>query len=106
MLDPDAIKATIAAAFQAADANGDGVLDQKEVTAALTSLGAGELQLKPNEINAMVAAVDADDHGMVEYGELADFLIDVLMHLEREAYIQDVAFSAGGGEEEEQEEDA
>ena len=106
VLDPDAIKATIAAAFQAADANGDGVLDQKEVTAALTSLGAGELQLKPNEINAMVAAVDADDDGMVEYGELADFLIDVLMHLEREAYIQDVAFSAGGGEEEEQEEDA
>jgi hypothetical protein len=43
---------------------------------------------------------------MVEYGELADFLFDVLMHLEREAYIQEVAFAAGAGEEEEQEEDA
>jgi hypothetical protein len=28
------------------------------------------------------------------------------MHLEREAYIQEVAFAAGAGEEEEQEEDA
>ena len=105
-LDPDAIKAYIKTAFEAADANGDGVLDQKEVTAVLRSLGSGELQLKPNEINAMVAAVDADDDGMVEYGELADFLFDVLMHLEREAYIQEVAFAAGAGEEEEQEEDA
>ena len=106
VLEPEAIKTYIKTAFEAADANEDGVLDQKEVTAVLRSLGSGELQLKPNEINAMVASVDADDDGMVEYGELADFLFDVLMHLEREAYIQEVAFAAGGEEEEEQEEDA
>ena len=34
-LDPEAMKTTIETAFDAADANGDGVLDQKEVTAVL-----------------------------------------------------------------------
>ena len=43
---------------------------------------------------------------VVEDGEVGDFLFDALMHREREAYIQEVAFAAGGEEEEEQEEDA
>ena len=56
--------------------------------------GTGELELKQAEINAMVAAVDADEDGKVTYGELVEFLFDVLTHLERENYIQEVAFSA------------
>ena len=57
-------------------------------------VGTGELALKPGEINALVAAVDEDQDGKVTYAELVDFLFDVLVHLERENYIQEVAFSA------------
>ena len=58
----------------------------------LQALGSGELALSPGEINAMIAAVDSDEDGVVEYEELVDFLFDVLSHLERERYIQDNAF--------------
>jgi hypothetical protein len=34
----------------------------------------------------------------VEYGELPEFLFEVLAHLERETYIQANAFSGGEGE--------
>jgi len=47
----------------------------------LMALGAGDLALKPGEINAMIAAVDEDEDGRVTYGELVDFLFDVLTHL-------------------------
>ena len=58
----------------------------------LQALGSGELALSPGEINAMIAAIDSDEDGAVEYEELVDFLFDVLSHLERERYIQDNAF--------------
>jgi len=93
-LNGDTIKSVLMAAFQEADKDGNGTLDRDEVYDVLMALGTGELALKQAEINAMVAAVDADEDGKVTYGELVDFLFDVLTHLERENYIQEVAFSA------------
>ena len=46
--------------------------------------------------------MDADDDGTAEYGELANFLLEVLMHLEHKARIQEAVFAAGVEEEEEQ----
>lgn len=92
-LDGDTIKEVISQAFEEADADGNGVLDREEVYTVLRALGASELALSTAEINAMIAAVDDDGDGVVSYGELVDFLFDVLTHLERENYIQDVAFA-------------
>jgi len=93
-LNGDTIKSVLGSAFQEADKDGNGTLDRQEVYDVLMALGTGELELKQAEINAMVAAVDADEDGKVTYGELVEFLFDVLTHLERENYIQEVAFSA------------
>jgi len=93
-LNGDTIKAVLAAAFTEADKDGNGTLDREEVADVLMALGAGELALKTGEISAMIAAVDENEDGKVTYGELVDFLYEVLTHLERENYIQEVAFSA------------
>lgn len=93
-LNGDTIKHVLKMAFEEADKDGNGTLDQMEIAEVLQALGAGELALKPGEINAMIAAVDANEDGKVTYAELVDFLFDVLTHLERENYIQEVAFSA------------
>lgn len=93
-LNGDTIKHVLKTAFEEADKDGNGTLDAGEISDVLHALGAGELALKPGEINAMIAAVDENEDGKVTYGELVDFLFDVLTHLERENYIQEVAFSA------------
>ena len=101
--DPGSVKKYIRNAFEAADMDGDGVLDREEVIAVLRGFADGELRLSGRQVNALVAAVDADANGKVEYSELVDFLFDVLAHLEREAYIQETVFSRGGEELEEEE---
>ena len=68
------------AGVRRADKDGNGVLDVNEVQHVLKSLGVGQLALKPGEINAMIAAIDADEDGTVNYTELVDFL-GVLNHL-------------------------
>lgn len=93
-LNGDTIKHVLKMAFEEADKDGNGTLDMGEIADVLQALGAGELALKPGEINALIAAVDEDQDGKVTYAELVDFLFDVLTHLERENYIQEVAFSA------------
>jgi hypothetical protein len=96
--DPDSVKTYINNALADADFENTGILDVKDVTQILRRFGDGELNLSANQINALVAAVDADDDGNVEYGELPEFLFEVLAHLERETYIQANAFSGGEGE--------
>ena len=81
ILDEETIKDVLAEAFEEADKDGNGVLDVNEVQHVLKSLGVGQLALKPGEINAMIAAIDADEDGTVNYTELVDFLFDVLNHL-------------------------
>ena len=91
-LDASTIKEVIRHAFHEADVDGNGTLDPEEMRTVLQALGSGELALSPGEINAMIAAIDSDEDGAVEYEELVDFLFDVLSHLEPERYIQDNAF--------------
>mmetsp|Transcript_26603 Transcript_26603/g.66643 ORF Transcript_26603/g.66643 Transcript_26603/m.66643 type:complete len:341 (-) Transcript_26603:88-1110(-) len=93
-LNKDTIKHVLQMAFEEADKDGNGTLDHSEIIDVLEALGTGELALKPGEINAMIAAVDVNDDGKVSYSELVDFLFDVLTHLERETYIQELAFTA------------
>ena len=67
ILDEETIKDVLAEAFEEADKDGNGVLDVNEVQHVLKSLGVGQLALKPGEINAMIAAIDADEDGTVNY---------------------------------------
>eukprot|EP00232_Nephroselmis_pyriformis_P004517 CAMPEP_0182912656 /NCGR_PEP_ID=MMETSP0034_2-20130328/37628_1 /TAXON_ID=156128 /ORGANISM="Nephroselmis pyriformis, Strain CCMP717" /LENGTH=481 /DNA_ID=CAMNT_0025049335 /DNA_START=86 /DNA_END=1527 /DNA_ORIENTATION=- len=97
-LSAETVKQVMALAFEEADADGTGTLDRMEVISVLQALGTGELQLKPQEIHALMAAVDENDDGDVRYSELVDFMYDVLLHLEREQYVQQVAFATAAEE--------
>uniref|UniRef100_A0A7S0QZZ8 EF-hand domain-containing protein n=1 Tax=Pyramimonas obovata TaxID=1411642 RepID=A0A7S0QZZ8_9CHLO len=104
-LDVDTVKDIMSQAFVEADKDGNGYLDSREIQDVLRALGTGDLQLQDYEINALIASVDADGDGKVVYNELVDFMYDVLTHLNRERYVQEVAFGAqeqGQDEEEEQ----
>ena len=41
-----------------------------------------------------MSAMDENEDESVSYGEYIEFMYDVLCHLEREEYIQDVAFQS------------
>jgi Ca2+-binding EF-hand superfamily protein len=97
--DRDDVRELIAFAFQEADVEGRGALDRDQVYDILSDLGANSLDLKPGEINALVSAVDENEDGEVTYAELTDFLCNVLEHLSRERWIQEVAFGEHGFEE-------
>jgi len=92
-LNAETVKQVMLAAFKEADVDGSGELDQKEILDVLQALGAGELQLSGSEVNALIAAVDVDGDGFINYNELIDFMYDVLTHLNRERFVQDTAFN-------------
>jgi hypothetical protein len=54
-------------------------------------MGTDSLHLSEWEMNSLMAAVDENDDGMVEWEELVDFIYDVLMHLDRNQYVEEVA---------------
>ncbi|QDZ23340.1 hypothetical protein HOP50_10g58780 [Chloropicon primus] len=91
-VDKDKVLDLLTAVFLEADEDNTGTLDRNECFEALMTLGTGELQLRPKEIHALLSAMDEDENGMVTYSEYVEFMYDVLCHLEREEYIQDVAF--------------
>ncbi len=91
-LDKDTVTNLLMQAFVEHDTDNSGTLDREEAYYALEDLGTGELQLRPKEISALMGAMDEDQDGKVTYSEFIDFMYDVLQHLEREEYIQDVAF--------------
>jgi len=57
-------------------------------------MSASSLALEPHEVTSLMAAVDTDQSGTVSYSELVDFFYEVLKHLNREKYVQDVRYSA------------
>jgi len=93
-LDKEKVLDLLTAVFLEADEDKSGTLDRNECYEALTTLGTGELQLRPKEIHALMSAMDENEDGSVSYGEYIEFMYDVLCHLEREEYIQDVAFQS------------
>ena len=91
-IEKDKVLELLTAVFVEADEDNSGTLDRNECFEALMTLGTGELQLRPKEIHALLSAMDMDENGLVTYSEYVGFMYDVLCHLEREEYIQDVAF--------------
>eukprot|EP00238_Polyblepharides_amylifera_P004792 CAMPEP_0196587910 /NCGR_PEP_ID=MMETSP1081-20130531/58985_1 /TAXON_ID=36882 /ORGANISM="Pyramimonas amylifera, Strain CCMP720" /LENGTH=463 /DNA_ID=CAMNT_0041910241 /DNA_START=329 /DNA_END=1720 /DNA_ORIENTATION=- len=91
-LNADTVKQVMLAAFKEADVDESGTLDGREVMDVLQAMGTGSLQLQQYEVNALIAAVDADMNGKVEYVELIDFMYEVLSHLNREKFVQDQAY--------------
>ncbi|GHP04881.1 hypothetical protein PPROV_000363300 [Pycnococcus provasolii] len=91
-LSQESVKEIMAFAFEQADADKSGYLDRAEMMTCLESLGSTDLALRPHEIRAIANAIDENEDGRVSYKELLDFMLDILMHIEREAYVQEVAF--------------
>jgi len=87
----DEIKEALQGAFNAVDTDGKGWLTPDEVFDVLRMMGTDSLNLSEWEMNSLMAAVDENDDGMVEWEELVDFIYDVLMHLDRNQYVDEVA---------------
>lgn len=78
--------------LQEADTTGSGELTYDQVVDVINSLSWE--YLSPYHISTMITAIDIDGNGMVDWQELANFLCDVLEHVEREKYIQEQAMAA------------
>ena len=93
-MDQTTVMDVLKLAFQEADADGNGTLSRQEMFDCLATLGTSELGLSTKQINGLRASIDENDDGKVEYEELCSFMLDVLMHLEREEHVAGVAFDA------------
>ena len=87
----DEIKQVLRAAFQEADTEGKGYLFPDQVYDVLQMMGTDTLNLSNWEMNALLAAVDENEDGMIEWEELVDFVYDVLTHLDRDLYVTEKA---------------
>ena len=87
----EGIKQILRTSFEEADTEGKGYLFPDQVYDLLQMMGAGELGLSSAEINALLASVDENDDGVVEWEELVDFVWDVLLHLDRDQVIGEIA---------------
>jgi len=88
----DTVMQVLSAAFKEADKDESGMLDRAELYEVLQAMGASELSLTPREIAMLMASVDENEDGQVEYGELVEFMFNALCHLEREDLVQSIAF--------------
>jgi Ca2+-binding EF-hand superfamily protein len=91
-LDYGTLHTLLMEAFAEADTENVGELTFDQVVDVINSLSWE--YLSPYHISTMITAIDADGNGMVNWTELANFLCDVLEHVERERYISDVAMAA------------
>jgi len=94
-LEPAELRGMMLEAFRAVDEDAVGALAPDQVYDVLQELGNGDmLKLSNEDVNSMLAAVDENDDGFVEYEELVDFIIDVLMHLDRDRYVAGISDTA------------
>lgn len=93
-LDMEMFKNVMRAAFEEADKDKSGYLDSVEILHVVEMMSTSSLALEPHEVTSLMAAVDTDQSGTVSYNELVDFFYEVLKHLNREKYVQDVRYSA------------
>lgn len=69
-----------------------------QVLQRLGSLESEGVQLSDAHMRAMFTAIDADESGTVDWYELVSFICDVLEHLERDRYIQQLSEAREAGE--------
>ncbi|GAQ80608.1 troponin C [Klebsormidium nitens] len=94
-LSRDAVRGILEEAFRAADEQGAGALERSEVIEVLQELASSQLGLTPRDVNCLMAALEENSEGAIEYEQLISFTFDVLQHLDREEYVQRVAAEAG-----------
>lgn len=99
-LDVEVLRGVLEQAFIKADPEGRGFLSYDQVMDVLSGLGTlaeeNGQQLSEQQLQTMFAAIDADQDGTVDWGELVGFLCDAIEHVEREVYLQQ---AGGSGEE-------
>lgn len=66
-----------------------------QVIEVLQELASSQLGLTSRDINCLMAALEENSDGAIEYEQLISFTFDVLQHLDREEYVQRVAAEAG-----------
>lgn len=57
----------------------------------LQELTNSELGLTSKDINCLLAALEENEEGAIEYEQLIGFTFDILQHLDREEYVQRLA---------------
>ncbi|KAG1679795.1 hypothetical protein FOA52_012706 [Chlamydomonas sp. UWO 241] len=92
-MDVDKLRETLRGLFEQADAGGSGSLYEDDVLRVLQALGAHDfgMELSEMQMRAMFTAIDTDANGLVDWQELVTFICDAIEHLEREAYINNLA---------------
>ena len=88
-IDPAEFREVLLSAFQNEDPEGVGALDVGVVLAVLQDV-TSSMGLSHQQLQSLKAAVDGGDSGAVNYEDLASFLFEVLEHVAREQYIQDL----------------
>lgn len=66
--------------FAAADENGDGCLDQEEMTAVLQQLGR---QVTPEDVQAVMESADLDNNSVIDFNEFLRLFQTQLLDLPR-----------------------
>ena len=92
------VEAILKDAFAAADANGDGVLDEDKTRIVLDSVGVTMLGLSHSQITGICAAADLNGDGMVDYDELASLVHDVVTQMSLEDAVRQRAFRNTAGD--------
>lgn len=85
------LDATFRRVFDAADADGNGVLDPSEFLAALHS---ADLGLSKKEINALLSESDVNEDGVVEYEEFVPLCFEVLVERAKNKQLESDALAS------------
>eukprot|EP00892_Ulva_mutabilis_P003953 jgi/Ulvmu1/192/UM001_0196.1 len=89
--DPSIFRQQLRQAFENADKDGSGTLTGRQVSNVLRGLASttgNSLRLDPAVWQSMLAVVDADENGQVEWDELVQFMCDVFKHIERDKVVR------------------
>ncbi|KAA0155700.1 hypothetical protein FNF29_01615 [Cafeteria roenbergensis] len=84
-----AVRSSTQRAFRSMDADGNGVLDAEEIRSALRRL---KLDLPPDQARALVAAIDVNGDGLVQWDEWVAFVND----RHRETLAQEAVSASAG----------